>query len=89
MLRVQRRDDQFRVSRFFNARPVRKLRELHVRRFARVSAVRCIRRGLRPRVRVRWGWVRERDCRRRDQRVREAVRVVRRGDRDRDMYREV
>ena len=80
-------DDLCRGNQFFNARHGRKRRD-RVRRFVRVNGDRCIPREWRQRDRVRWGWVRERDCRRRDQRVREAVRVVRRGYRDRGMCRE-
>jgi hypothetical protein len=87
-LRVQRRDDLCRDNQFFSAHHGRKLRDQRVRRFVRVNGGRCIPRELRRRDRVRWAWVRERDCRRRDQRVREAARVVRRDDRDRGMCRE-
>ena len=89
MLRVPRRDDLFLGSQFFSARPGRRLRELHVRRFAPVSAVQCIRRGLRQPVRVRSASVRERVWRLRGHRVREHDQERRPDVRDNDMYREV
>jgi hypothetical protein len=87
-LRVQRRDDLCRDSQFFSAQHDRKRQDRRGRRFVRVNGDRCIRRESRLRDRVRWVWVRERGFRRRDQRVREAVRVVRRDDQGRGMCRE-
>ncbi len=86
-LRGRLLDGLCRGSRYFSARRGRKRRD-RVRRFVRVNGGRCIQREWRQRDRVRWALVREQACRRRDQRVREAVRVVRPGDRDRGMYRE-
>ena len=86
-LRGQLLDGLCRGSQFFSVRRGRKRRD-RVRRFVLVSGGRCIRREWRQRDRVRWVLVREQPCRRRDQRVREAVPVVRPGDRDRGMYRE-
>ncbi len=85
-LRGRLPDDLCRGSQFFSVRRDRKRRD-RVRRFVPVNDGRCIPREWRRRDRVRWALVREQVCRRRDQRVREAVRVVRPGDRDRGMYR--
>ena len=86
-LRARLLDDLCRGSQFFSVRRGRKRRD-RVRRFVRVNGGRCIPREWRQRDRVRWVSVREQACRRRDQRAREAVRVVRPGDRGRGMYRE-
>jgi hypothetical protein len=87
-LRVRCLDGLCRGSQFFSARPGRKRRDRRGLRFVRENGGRCIRREWRRRDRVRSEWVRERDCRRRDRRVREAVRVVRRDDQGRGMCRE-
>jgi hypothetical protein len=86
-LRARLLDDLCRGSQSFSVRRGRKRRG-RVRRFVRVNGGQCIPREWRQRDRVRWALVREQACRRRDQRVREAVRVVRPGDRDKDMCRE-